>query len=292
MKFAAVLAFLFSLIAVGGVLYIVKNPPDATSAPIAKEESVYDRVMRTGVIRCGYADYPPFLSKDPNTGEMSGISVEIMNQLAQSLALKIEWTEEVSWGTLIEGLRDNRYDLFCTGVWANATRARSVDFTIPFVYTPLDAYVRSDDARFDNNLAAINQPDIRISTIDGEMGDMVARQKFPQATRVPVSQGAEFSGVLLNVAANKADVVFAEPTVAAAFLEHNAGALKNVSAAHPIDILPSCFPFRLGQGELKAMLDTALEQLINNGQVDEIIKKYETVPGAYFPVALPYRTAP
>jgi polar amino acid transport system substrate-binding protein len=289
MKFAAVLAFLFSLIAVGGVLYIEKHPPAATSAPVAKEESVYDRVMRTGTIRCAYASYPPFLSKDPNTGELSGIFYDLMEKLGSALDLKIDWTEEVPWATIIEGLETNRYDAFCADMWANASRARVIDFSIPFAYTPLNAYVRSDDSRFDSDLTAINQPDIRISTMDGEMGDIVARHQFPNAQRVPIPQNGGYSDLLLNVTSGKADIVFAEAGAVQQFSVENPGKLKNITPNHPIDLFPNVIAFRRGQSEFKAMLDTSMQQLINSGQIDELLKKYETTPGNYYRVAYPYR---
>lgn len=35
--------------------------------------SVYDRIMRTGTIRCGYGLWSVYLNKDPNTGKMGEI---------------------------------------------------------------------------------------------------------------------------------------------------------------------------------------------------------------------------
>ena len=47
-----------------------------------------------------------------------------------------------------------------------------------------------------------------------------------------------------------------------------------------------------GEVEFKSMLDTAIEELLNSGFVDEIIRKYVPEPGAFYPVARPYRTDP
>src|SRR5438874_1363658 len=79
---------------------------------------VYDRVMSSGVIHCGYVVYPPGLLKDPNTGKLSGVFYDIMESAAKSLQLRLEWTEEVGWGSMIEGLQANRYDMICSPVWA------------------------------------------------------------------------------------------------------------------------------------------------------------------------------
>src|ERR1039458_10684502 len=73
--------------------------------------SAKDRVLKRGVIRAGYAIYPPASFKDPNTGKISGICVDVLEEAAKNLGLKVEWTEEVPWGTMIEGLQNERYDI-------------------------------------------------------------------------------------------------------------------------------------------------------------------------------------
>ncbi|MCB1556441.1 MAG: hypothetical protein KDJ15_03915, partial [Alphaproteobacteria bacterium] len=40
-------------------------------------DSGYDRVMRTGTIRCGYIAFPPYLMQDLNTGEFSGLAYDL-----------------------------------------------------------------------------------------------------------------------------------------------------------------------------------------------------------------------
>src|SRR5438270_6559114 len=73
--------------------------------------SLYDHVVSSGKLRCGYVIYNPGCIKDPNTGKLSGIGVEAMEIVAKKLGLRLEWTEEVGWGTMIEGLQSGRYDI-------------------------------------------------------------------------------------------------------------------------------------------------------------------------------------
>ncbi len=78
----------------------------------ADESSVYDRVMKSGKIICGYGIYDPSLIKNPNTGEFSGIFYEVTNELGRRLGLEIEWAEETGYGVIAEGFRTNRFDVF------------------------------------------------------------------------------------------------------------------------------------------------------------------------------------
>jgi ABC-type amino acid transport substrate-binding protein len=287
-KFVAIFGIIALVIAVTlfSNLYLLK--PQTTVQAIVKEESVYDRVMRTGTIRCGYTIYPPDTIKDPNTDKLSGIFVDTMQKAADALHLKLEWTEEVSWGSMIEGLISNRYDAVCSGVWENTDRGRVVGFSRPVFYSALNAYVRKDETRFGNDLTVLNDPNIRIAVSDGETNATVARNRFPRAQQIALPQGSDFSQLLLTVSTGKADVVFIEPAVAADFMKNNPDSLKTLSD-RPLLVLPTIVMFKRGQDEFKSMLDSALDQLVNDGEVDDLLKQYEPFPGAFYRDAYAYR---
>ncbi|HOO50986.1 MAG TPA: hypothetical protein PLK94_06835, partial [Alphaproteobacteria bacterium] len=68
------------------------------------KETAYERVIRTGTLRCGYLTYPPLLMKDLKTGEMSGVAHDIMTEIGKRLSLDIEWTEEVGTDVMLQGI--------------------------------------------------------------------------------------------------------------------------------------------------------------------------------------------
>lgn len=258
----------------------------------APQQTAYDRVLASGVIRVGYVIYPPGLIKDPNTKQITGIFAEVLEEAAKNLGLKVEWTEEVGWGTMIEGLRANRYDMIGSPVWPLAQRARVADFTVPVYYGGLAAFVRADDHRFDGNLAALNSPEVRIATLDGEVTDTVARYDFPLAKPVSAPQSTEIATLLKTITSGRADVTFVEPFVALEFLRTNPGTLRNAAPGRALRLYPNTYMLLPGQGHFKPMLDGAIEELINSGFVDKVLDKYEPAKGAFYRHALPYRTTP
>ena len=288
-RFLSIAGIIVLVIAVTVLSNFYLAKPQGTAQTIVKEESVYDRVMRTGTLRCAYTIYAPDTIKDPNTGKLSGIFVDTMQKAADALHLKLEWTEEVPWAGMIEGLNSNRYDAVCSGVWENTDRGRVAAFSRPVFYSAVNAYVRKDETRFGNDLSLLNDPNVRIAVADGETNATVARNRFPRAQQVALPQGSDFSQLLLTVTTGKADVVFIEPAVAADFLRNNPDSLKMMSD-HPLLVLPTIVMFRRGQEEFKSMLDSALDQLVNDGEVDDILKKYEPFPGAFYRDADAYRT--
>ena len=256
------------------------------------QESVYERVERSGTIRAAYVVYPPSLIKDPNSGEISGISADVMRRVAEDLGLRLEWTEEVGWSTMIEGLETNRYDVVVSGIWPNASRARHVDFSIPLFYSGIGAYVRAGDTRFSSTLGNVNNANVRIATIDGEMSDIIARTQFPNAQRISLPQISDVSQMLLNVKSNRADITFVEPAVAYDFIRNNRGSIRNIRPGDPVRVFGNSVMFRRGQYEFGRMLNTSIEVLLNSGEVDRIVDRYEPEPGAFYRVAAPYAVSP
>jgi ABC-type amino acid transport substrate-binding protein len=253
---------------------------------------LYDRVVSSGKLRCGYTIDPPGCLKNPNTGQLSGIGIETIELLGKHLGLQVEWTEEVDWGTMIEGLETGRYDIVATPIWPNAERARVVDFSKPLYFSPIWAYGKAGDKRIiGGGLSDLNSSDHSIASIDGATPQVIAREDFPKARIVSLPQQSQISHMLLSVSTGKADVTFVEPAVAAAFLKNNPGTIQRIPTERPLRIFPNCWAFKRGQTEFKAMLDTVLDQLINSGNVDKLVARYEPAPNTLFRAALPYQSA-
>jgi len=255
----------------------------------SKDKSSYDRVMQTGKIRCGYLIWPPGCIKDPNTGKLSGIGIEAFELVAKKLGLSVDWVEEVSMGTMAEGLITGRYELIPTPIWTNANRAKVVIFSRPLYYSPLYIYARSGNIKFKNHWGLIDSPFVKIATVDGGTVEIIAQDDFPRAKKLSMPQLSDNAQVLLNIAAGKADVTFSEPIIADRYMQNNPGTIENISPEKPIRVFANSWMLKRGDFEFKAMLDTVLDEVINSGAMDKIIAKYEKKPYEILRVALPYQ---
>jgi ABC-type amino acid transport substrate-binding protein len=248
-----------------------------------------ESIIKRGSIRCGYVSNPPSCIIDPNTKKVSGIVADAIETVAKAAGLRVEWTEEVGFGSMVEGLRANRYDVVPCAIWPTAARAREADFTRALFYSGVSAYVRPDDSRFLNKpYPVINSPQIKVATIDGELAETIAKTDFPKAQRVGQPQISEITTMLLNVKEKKADVAFVESYFAYEFLQKNPGSVKNMVPGQPIRIFPNTIILRRGQLELKAFLDTALTEQLNLGAIDRLVDQYEPERGIFYRVARPY----
>jgi polar amino acid transport system substrate-binding protein len=259
------------------------------SSGVAAGEAAFNRVMSSSEIRVGYISYPPSFIKDPNTGAYSGIFNEVLQQAAKNLELKVNYAEEVGWGTMVEAVASGRVDLVCTGIWPTAGRARRAEFTTPLYFSPVRAYVRVGDNRFDKNLSTVNNSAIKIAMIDGEMSSIIAQSDFPRATPDSLPQSADISQLLLEVTAKKADLTFVEVAVAEAYIAKNPNSIRAVSDIPPIRVFPNVMMVGKGEFKLLSMLNVAFEELANNGLVDQAISKYEKFPNSLLRRQLPYQ---
>ena len=253
-----------------------------------QRETALNRVLKSGKIRCSYLVYSSYFRKNPNTGKMTGIFYDVMEEIGKDSGLQIDWVEEVGFQTIFPGLDTDRYDVFAAGLWPNTSRAKAASFTVPVNYSAITAWVRPDDHRFDNNLSLIDSPSIKIATIDGAMEDLIAKTSFPNATRVSLPELSPFVQNLLNVADKKADVTFAEPMVVAEFLKTNKNKLRQIGADKPIRIFGNCLAVKTGETELRDFLNVAILEIVQDGRVDKILKRYESSPNYFYPLARPY----
>lgn len=247
-------------------------------------DEAYQRTLETATLRAGYITYPPSFNTDPNTGELSGISHDILQQAAANLDLKVDFVEEVAWGSMIEAVRSGRVDIIATGIWPTAARGKSADFVEPIFYSPVIAYVRVDDTRFDGNLSAADSQLVKIAVLDGEMAATIATSDFPNAQQVSLTQINQVSQLLLDVASKKADITFVEPATALAYMDKNPGTIKAVEGVPAVRAFPTAFLLSKDAPKLKSMMDIAVSELIRNGDVDRIIDEYEEFDGSFIRV--------
>lgn len=275
----------FVIVCIITILLSCKN----SNNEINQTKGVYEAILSKGTIRVGYIPYPPAVIKDPNTKQLSGIFYDVLMQAGKNLDLKVEFVEEVAWGTMIEAVKTNRIDLVCTAVYAKSQRGKFVDFTLPLYYSPLKTFTYSNNKTFDNDISKINNPNIKIATIDGEAVSILAKTDFPNAQKVSLTQSSDVSQMLEEVATKKADVTFVEPVFANMYIKNNPNKIREVSGIDPVRVYPVVMMIAKDEGKFKSTVNIALQELHDNGFVEKMIKKYEPLPNSFYRVQNSYK---
>lgn len=265
-----------------GLVIVLWTPVFAWAGPI------FDRIEKTGTLKCGYI-VTEGLQKNPNTGAIEGIIPDILAETARLLNLKIDWAEELNWGNFTEALKSGRIDAICTNFWMEPNASKYVAYTIPLYYSGLGVYVRADDNRFSgDNLDALNDPKVRVSTMEGEMSGVIADQDYPQAQKVVVMQLGDSSQLLMDIVSNKADVAFLDVAIGKRFERNNPGKVKNLVPNQPVRVFGNTIALPPNEPQIKTMFDATFAQLLNGTFVDRVLKKHIDISEGYYSAAKPY----
>ncbi|MFW6148046.1 MAG: substrate-binding periplasmic protein [Thermodesulfobacteriota bacterium] len=289
-KFRAVIFslvfFLVVAAAIGTGVYFLKYKSGQPSQ-VAEKKTLLDQIIANGQIRCAYIPWPPMAIKDPNTGRVSGVFPEVLEKIASNAGLKVVWSEQVDYGTAIEGLKTRRYDMVGTAIWSNTNRGLHASFPTPLCFSAVEAFVRVDEKRI-KSLRDVNNPNVTISTIEGEAAEAIARQDFPKARRTGLPQGTDTAQLYLELITKKADVVFHDLVAANEFMAKNPNKIKKLAPGKPLRVFANCYMIPKGGEEFRDFLNIAIEEMLNTGFIDSVLKKYNMEKVTY-PVALPYR---
>lgn len=292
-------SLILSIIAIGLSLYaVLHNQSKGGSEQGSRAGTVsevresttgnaFDHVMKTNTVRCGYLVYPPFIIKDEETGEISGIVHDVVEEIGKNASLKIEWPEEIFHDAMSSVLDSGRVDAFCVGVWASTARARSMTFSVPMFYNAVTAWGRVGETRFKNDIRSINDPSVTITAMDGAQEEIIARTDFPKAKLLSVPASAQFTDNFFNIVTKKADVSFFENSLVNEFVAKNPGTLEQVSPT-PLRVFGATIVVKKGEEQLKEFFDQGIQELLYSGRIEKIIDKYQKYPGSFILPLMPY----
>ena len=262
----------------------------ASSAALAGD--VYERVSQKGEIECGYGIWNPVTYKDPGNGDVKGISRDIMDAISRKIALKTLWKEEKSWGSIIEGLNNQNYDMICTPFVIMSPRTKVIDFSTPVFFLPIYIITRADDTRFDGNQPDLNSPNIQIGVLEGEVSSIISHERFPLAETVPIPPNSDYSLLLEDLKNGKSDVSFVAAETFYRFNEKEPGVLKIAGDGKPLSVLRVGFGLPQWDRSFKSLIDSAINNLQDDGALNKILDKYDPKRNLFLRLPQPYRSPP
>jgi len=73
------------------------------------------------------------------------------------------------------------------------------------------------------------------------------------------------------------------------YIAKNPGKIKEVQGVSPVRVFPNTIMVDKGEIELLSTLNIAIEELVGNGFVDKVVKKYEKYPDTLQRRTMPFR---
>jgi len=250
--------------------------PRATSPGLVQSATLQSELLssldRDGTIKAGYGVYPPFTDEDPATGKVSGISVDIINEIARQAGLKVTWSR-FNWNTMSADLKRGQYDVLADAIFETPDRAREFTFTNAYAYLPIGiAVVKKGDARF-KVFDDINSPSVKVAVGQGFAEETFVKARAPRATIISIPSGQDSAMPINSVLTGRADIAITNLANADRYVKAHPDTLQVLWADHPPAYVPVAFALNLGDRLGADFLSVSLANLKSTGVLAAIAKK-------------------
>jgi tRNA-dependent cyclodipeptide synthase len=227
------------------------------------------RVEKSGILRVAFTNYPPALIYDRERDIFSGIFYEILVSIAAKRGWQIRWSEETGYGVIVDGLENNRFDIFGSTVWPTPERKERAAFSLSLYTSHAYPWALSNFPYEERK----NDPTLRIVVKENDISHSIATADFPHARLVYVPQLADPQELLEFVAAGKGDITFVEKFLAEEYMKQKGKLLVPVSN-DPIRIYENTFIFNKDDTSLRDAFNAEILEMLKNGEIAALIKKY------------------
>jgi polar amino acid transport system substrate-binding protein len=161
--------------ALGMAVGIVGTP--IANAQQAPDQRVAD-LVRAGKLRVGIGVVAPHWAiKDPGTGELRGVAVDIARELAMRLGIELVAVEYPSPPAVLDGLKVDSWDVGFLAI--DPSRAVVVDFSPP--YLQIDATYLTTAGSSIRSVTEADQPGVRIAVTSKSVEEIVLSRSLKRA---------------------------------------------------------------------------------------------------------------
>lgn len=167
-------------------------------------------LVPTGKLRVGFVSTSIYAIKDPQSGELRGVAIDVGNELARRVGVPFTPVVYANVSALIAGAKAGELDVALMGI--NPERAMAVDFTAPYMEVELGYLVRAGAPIA--SIADVDKPGVRVAVLEKGGSDVALSRTLKNTQLIRTSSGAELYSLL---GSGKTDVVAGTKT--ALFIE-------------------------------------------------------------------------
>lgn len=248
-----------------------KDASGDTSGEDASGGGKLQQIVDNGKIVIGV--YPP---GEPqcfydDKGNLMGLDIDWANKLAETIGVDVEFVE-VNGENRISMVTTGRVDVIIANTTGNLERAKSINFSIPYLKTGIKLGVRKglDEVQ---EIADLNDSKYTIAAESGTTSEELALQYAPNAN---IIYQQNLSDCLLSIQEGKADALMHDGTSIdyAASQDDYLEARPTIYTSDPI-----CIGYAKGDADFARYLDMFVSTMITNGFQEETYNKwFGTVP--------------
>jgi ABC-type amino acid transport substrate-binding protein len=224
--------------------------------------TVAERVKATGVVRvCIWPNYYGVTWRNPNSGQLSGIDIELSEEFARTIGARLEYVDS-SFPALIDDLLTERCDVAMHAVGILPARAEKLRFSRPYMQS--DIYgVTTRSNRAVRSWSDIDKPGVRVAVQSGTFMEPVMTAALKQARVIVVKPPQTREGELES---GRVDVFMTDYPYSRRLLD-NAEWARLISPPTPFHVIPYAYAVKPGDDEWLARVDDFVARIKRNGRL-------------------------
>jgi ABC-type amino acid transport substrate-binding protein len=175
-----------------------------------------DKIKKAGSLRVGVAAALPWLGQDPKTNEYFGPATIIAKAMADRLGVKLEYVPQ-DFSVIVAALQSDKIDVADAPLFATPKRLDVIEIA-PWANSGECYLVLKTNTKV-KATADLNNPDVKITGLQGTGSLQSVQSKYPKATYVIVQGSAGQEADFLDVLNGKADAAIIDSPVAPGYAQ-------------------------------------------------------------------------
>ncbi|WP_128895924.1 transporter substrate-binding domain-containing protein [Longirhabdus pacifica] len=230
---------------------------EETDQGTAQSEETNVMIMGTS------ADYPPFEDVDIQTEEIVGIDVDIAKAVMEELGYELE-IKNMDFNGLIAALQSERVDFVMSGMSVTDERKESVDFSDMY-FEATNTIVTTVDA----DIASLE--DLAGKKVGVQLGSLQETRAVELGTIEDIVSLDKIPALIQEIKSDRIDAIIMEDSIAKGFVAANEDLQMIAIEGEKADGYAVAFP---KDAELTAEFNAVLKDMLDSGQIDEIIQSW------------------
>lgn len=235
-------------------------------------DGYWQNVQKAGVLKCGAAVAPPYIMRDPATGEYSGFYADLCREFADALKVKPEFVD-TTWDNIVAGLQAGKWDV-SLALNRTPARAMAVQFSIPAMEYQISLAYNKNNPKIPQGAASVADIDkagVTLAVMSGTAQDKAISAAVKNATIMRLPGNDE---TRLALTSKRADILVDASDTNQLLTQANAdwAVALNPKPALAKQGVSFGLPHDMAAADVE-VVNIFLEEKVATGHVDDLIKK-------------------
>ena len=237
----------------------------------ALQSRLFDITKNKKLRVCQYPLYYSISYRDPTTGQLTGIDVDLSKELAKELGAELEVVES-NFGTFIADLQTNKCEIGMFAIGATLKRAQAVEFSKPYLITSIYGVTRKGGTIKD--WADIDKPGVKAAALLGSYIEGFMKDYLKKGEVISVAPPNTREGELM---ARRADVILTDyPTAIKVTKEFDWAA--TITPDEPLAVTPYAYVVPQGDQIWLNYVNLFVDTIKRDGRLKKFADKYQLGP--------------